>query len=61
MDAAMRKLDDEHFQLRAEVAVSPQFFGWIFSLGKDVKVVGPKEVVEEMKEAAEAFLENFKE
>ena len=42
-----------------DVNVSPQFFGWIFSLGKDVKVVGPSEVVEQLKEYAGAFLENM--
>lgn len=42
-----------------DVNVSPQFFGWIFSLGKDVKVTGPSEVVERMKVLAREFLENM--
>ena len=42
-----------------EVNVSPQFFGWIFGLGKDVKVTGPSDVVEEMKKYAEEFLANY--
>ena len=59
-DISIRKVDDEHSEINVNVNVSPQFFGWIFSLGKDVKVAGPSEVVEEMKKEAEAFLENMK-
>ena len=57
-DITIRKVDAEHSEIN--VNVSPQFFGWIFSLGKDVKVTGPSEVVEEMKKAAEELLENLK-
>ena len=32
-----------------DVAVSDQFFGWIFALGTSVKIVGPKEVVKRFK------------
>ena len=32
-----------------DVAVSDQFFGWIFALGKGVKILGPKEVVNRFK------------
>ncbi|MGN0385133.1 MAG: helix-turn-helix transcriptional regulator [Lachnospiraceae bacterium] len=58
-DISFRPIDDEHSELQVDVNVSPQFFGWIFSLGKDVKVVGPDEVVEQMREAAKGFLENL--
>lgn len=59
-DITIRKIDDEHCEINVNVNVSPQFFGWIFSLGKDVKVVGPSEVVEEMQKEAQAFLDNMK-
>jgi hypothetical protein len=58
-DITFRPIDDEHSELHVDVNVSRQFFGWIFSLGKDVKVTGPSEVVEEMKEAAKEFLSNL--
>ena len=58
-DISFHPVDDEHSELHVDVNVSPQFFGWIFSLGKDVKVTGPGEVVEQMKEFARAFLENM--
>ncbi len=50
-----RTVDEETSMLAVDVAVSYQFFGWIFSLGKNVKVTGPKEVVEQMQKAAEEF------
>ncbi|WP_075721694.1 helix-turn-helix transcriptional regulator [Roseburia sp. 499] len=58
-DISFRTIDDEHSELLVDVNVSPQFFGWIFSLGKDVKVTGPSEVVEQMREAAKEFLGNL--
>jgi predicted DNA-binding transcriptional regulator YafY len=58
-DISFRPIDDEYSELHVDVNVSPQFFGWIFSLGKDVKVVGPEEVVEELRTKTEEFLENL--
>ncbi len=58
-DISIRKVDEEHSEIHVMVNVSPQFFGWIFSLGKDVKVTGPEAVVEEMKKQAKEFLENL--
>ncbi|KSV60530.1 helix-turn-helix transcriptional regulator [Acetivibrio ethanolgignens] len=58
-DISFRPIDDEHSELHVDVNVRPQFFGWIFSLGKDVKVVGPEEVVEELRAKTEEFLENL--
>ena len=58
-DITFRPVDDEHSELHVDVNVSPQFFGWIFSLGKDVKVVGPEKVVEELRAKTEEFLENL--
>lgn len=59
-DITFRPIDEKHSELNVEVFISPQFYGWIFGLGKDVKVVGPDEVVEEMKQKAEEFLNNLK-
>lgn len=58
-EISLRRIDAEYSELRVDVAVSYQFFGWIFSLGKDVKVTGPKAVVEQMKHAAEEFDANY--
>jgi len=42
--------DAEHFTTYVKVAVSGQFMGWIFALGDGVKIIGPADVVEEVKE-----------
>ena len=58
-DITFRRIDEEHSYLYVNVAVSYQFFGWVFSLGKDVRVVEPDDVVEKMKEAAKEFAANY--
>ncbi len=59
-EISFRKVDDDHSFVAVDVAISPQFFGWIFSLGKEVKVTGPEEVVSQMQKAAEEFAFNYK-
>jgi len=44
-DAEFKKVDSEYFNATVNVAVSPQFFGWVLSLGKAVSIVAPKEEV----------------
>ena len=58
-DIQIRKVDDTRSMIAVDVAVSSQFFGWIFSLGKDVKVTGPENVVKKMREEAKEFLGNY--
>ena len=45
----MWPLDEESFTINVDVAVSPQFFGWVLALGKDIEIVEPANVVDEMK------------
>jgi hypothetical protein len=47
----MIPLDDNYFKVNVDVAVSDQFFGWVFALGGAVTIAGPESVREEMKEA----------
>ena len=42
-------------QTRAEVAVSPQFFGWIAALGNQVKIEGPQKVVNGYRETLDGI------
>ena len=42
-------VDEEHFTINVDVHVSKQFLGWVFSLGEQVKIISPDEVVEQMK------------
>ena len=59
-DISFVPVDDECSTVTVDVNVSPQFFGWIFGLGSDVRIVGPEEVVEELRAAAEEMIKNLK-
>ena len=50
-DIVPMKVDNNHFRVIVSVAVSQQFFGWIFGLGKAVRIAGPESVKEQMKKA----------
>ncbi len=58
-DVTIRKISDDESEINVNVNISPQFFGWVFGLGSDVRVVGPEVVVKEMKAAAKIFIENM--
>ena len=49
-DVALVPDGDAHFVVTAEVAVSPQFFSWIFGFGSEARILSPQPVVEQMKE-----------
>ena len=51
--------DEGHFTAHVTVMVSSQFLGWIFSLGEQVKILGPKSVAEQMKEEGERLLRQY--
>ena len=46
--------DDEHFSFLADVSVSPQFFGWVLSFGKEASILEPADV-------REAYLKHIRE
>ena len=51
--------DEEYFTVNVDVHVSKQFLGWIFSLGESVRIVGPSEVVAQMKEEIERLVRQY--
>ena len=55
------KSDDSHFRTSVEVAVSPQFLGWIFALGGKIKITGPEPVVSMMAAQAEEVMRLYSE
>ena len=46
-EVSIRKEDEEHVVARMDVAVSPQFFGWLAGLGDRVEIVAPVDVRDE--------------
>ena len=43
-EADIRPLQDETFRIRAKVAVSGQFFGWLAGIGKEAHIISPEGV-----------------
>ena len=41
---------DDHFTVRADVVVSPQFFAWVTGFGDAAQIIGPDDVVEKMRQ-----------
>ena len=50
-DVVVLKEDERHSGVTVSVAVSNQFYGWVFGLGKAVRIIGPESVKEGMKKA----------
>lgn len=59
-DIPVHPAGDRRSETAVSVAVSKQFFGWIASLGRWVKIEGPDEVVQEMKEFAEKLADAYR-
>lgn len=58
-DVTIRPVSKSRSIISVEVAVSPAFFGWVFSLGSDVKVAGPDSVMEEMRSYGQEIINNY--
>ena len=54
-DVSIRPEGEEQIMVRVDVAVSPQFFGWLAGLGNRVQIATPEDVREEYK----VYLENI--
>lgn len=59
-DVSMLRLDDEHFVVNVEVAVSRQFLAWIIGLGEGVTLTGPDNVVEMMNTEIDRLVKQYK-
>ena len=51
---------EAHFICRAEVMVSPLFYGWLASFGGAVKLLSPDSVVEEFREQCATILAQYR-
>lgn len=59
-DTIVAPAEDGYFTIRVKVAVSNQFFGWIFGLGSGVKILEPENVVTKMKEHVSSVYDNYR-
>ena len=59
-EVTIMKADDRHFRITVPVAISPQFYGWVFGLKNYVTIESPPEVVEGMKDMLSAVEKRYK-
>ena len=58
-DIMLFPADADHVTANVDVRVSRQFLAWVFSLGPNVKILGPEDVVETMKREASRLMEQY--
>jgi len=58
-EADIRPMTDDTFRIRAKVAVSGQFFGWLSGIGRDAVIVSPEAVKERYKEWLKDILDTL--
>ena len=44
------KRTTDSFTVRVNVQISPQFLGWVFSLGENIKIISPDSVIKRMRD-----------
>ena len=59
-DIPVVPISDEEFETRIDLAISPQFYGWLFALGPDIRVTSPGFVVSRIREYGENVMKNYK-
>lgn len=58
-DIMMIPSDKTHFTVKIRVHVSPQFLGWIISLGAGIKIISPDDVVKQMQQEIQRLIEQY--
>ena len=58
-DIIFAPVDDDHFKTTVTVALSSHFFGWIMSLGGDIRITGPDRVVKQMQDTIKQLSEQY--
>lgn len=59
-DINFKPIGENWSEFSVEVSVSQHFFGWLFGMGPKVRLVGPDDVVEELKEYGKEYFENMR-
>lgn len=59
-DVMLIPVDADHITVNVDVRVSRQFLAWIFSLGPQVQILGPEEVVAAMREEASRLFNQYR-
>ena len=49
-DTPMIRIDQDHFEANIDMALSPIFLGWVAGMGDGIRITGPLEAVDQMKD-----------
>lgn len=58
-DIMLIPADAEHVTVNVDVRISRQFLAWVFSLGPQVRILGPEEVVRAMRAEGTRLIEQY--
>ena len=58
-DVFITPIDKDHFQISVPVAISQQFYGWVFGLGNYVTITGPEHIKKEMAKKLEDIRKRY--
>lgn len=50
---------NDFYTVNVDINVSPQFYGWLFGLGKDISIVAPEHIKNEFTDTCKSILENY--
>ena len=56
-DIRIKELDTDHFSITADIAVSPQFYAWVFGLHGEAVITAPVKAVEGYEEHLDTVIE----
>lgn len=59
-DLTFIPMDSTHSTVSITVAVSSQFFGWLFALGDKVRIIGPEDVIEKVREYVDDISDRYR-
>ncbi len=59
-DVMLIREDDEHFSVRVEAVVSPQFYAWVFGFGGEAEILSPASAREGMAAVAARVLAQYR-
>lgn len=59
-EISVTPMDPENVRIHTEIAVSEKFFGWLFSLGSDIELLGGKEVRAEYIRYLKETMKNYR-
>lgn len=56
-DIDTKVVSKEYFEVTVDVALSPNFYAWVFKFGGDMRILSPTKAVEELKDMLHKLLE----